>query len=192
MFIVYRGNFLNQAKGQKYVLQNLWPKLDLIVNLNLRMDSMALYSDIVLPAAHWYEKLDLQMTEEHTFVHMTEPAIPPMHEASTTGRVRAARQKGAGSRRPARHVAGVRRAYNLSRDFSTLYASRPTTASWRPPSRPPPFILDNAPATKGMTLDMIRERPQRFKANWTSPIKERRALRSVPVLHGQQEAVADV
>ena len=29
VFIVYRGNWLNQAKGQKYVLRNLWPKLDL-------------------------------------------------------------------------------------------------------------------------------------------------------------------
>lgn len=53
VFIVYRGNWLNQAKGQKYVLRNLWPKLELIVDINLQMDSTALYSDVVLPSAHW-------------------------------------------------------------------------------------------------------------------------------------------
>lgn len=83
VFIVYRGNYLNQAKGQKYVLQNLWPKLDLIVDINIRMDSTALYSDVVLPSAHWYEKLDLNVTEEHTMINMTEPAIKPMWESKT-------------------------------------------------------------------------------------------------------------
>ncbi len=62
VFFVYRGNWLNQAKGQKYVLENLWPKLELIVDINIRMDSTALYSDVVLPSAHWYEKLDLNVT----------------------------------------------------------------------------------------------------------------------------------
>ena len=34
-------------------------KMDLVVDLNFRMDTSALYSDIVLPAASWYEKADL-------------------------------------------------------------------------------------------------------------------------------------
>lgn len=83
VFIVYRGNFLNQAKGQRQVLQTLWPKLDLVVNVNIRMDTTALYSDVVLPAAHWYEKTDLNMTEEHGFLATTEPAIPPLWEAKS-------------------------------------------------------------------------------------------------------------
>ena len=38
---------------------------DLVVNVNLRMDSSANYSDIVLPTAHWYEKYDLTCTDLH-------------------------------------------------------------------------------------------------------------------------------
>ena len=34
------------------------------------------------------------------------------------------------------------------------------------------YILDTAPHSKGITLQMLREKPQRFKANWTSPMKE--------------------
>ena len=44
-------------------------KMDLVVDLNFRMDSSALYSDIVLPAASWYEKADLNSTDMHSFIH---------------------------------------------------------------------------------------------------------------------------
>ena len=43
--------------------------MDLVVDLNFRMDTSALYSDIVLPAATWYEKADLNSTDMHTFIH---------------------------------------------------------------------------------------------------------------------------
>ena len=40
--------------------------MDLVVDLNFRMDTSALYSDIVLPAATWYEKADLQLHRPRT------------------------------------------------------------------------------------------------------------------------------
>ena len=40
--------------------------MDLVVDLNFRMDTSALYSDIVLPAATWYEKDDLNSTDMHS------------------------------------------------------------------------------------------------------------------------------
>ena len=58
-------------------------KLDLVYNLNLRMDSSANYSDIVLPTAHWYEKFDLTCTDLHSFFHPFTPAHDPAWEAKT-------------------------------------------------------------------------------------------------------------
>jgi nitrate reductase / nitrite oxidoreductase, alpha subunit len=58
-------------------------KMDLVVDLNFRMDSSALYSDIVLPAASWYEKADLNSTDLHSFIHPLSAAIPPVWEAKT-------------------------------------------------------------------------------------------------------------
>ncbi len=55
-------------------------KLDLLVNLNLRMDSTANYADIVLPAAFWYEKYDVTFGDMHTFVHPLTPATDPPWE----------------------------------------------------------------------------------------------------------------
>ena len=58
-------------------------KMDLVVDLNFRMDSSALYSDIVLPAASWYEKADLNSTDLHSFIHPLSKAIAPVWEAKT-------------------------------------------------------------------------------------------------------------
>jgi nitrate reductase / nitrite oxidoreductase, alpha subunit len=58
-------------------------KMDLVIDLNFRMDSSALYSDIVLPAASWYEKADLNSTDLHTFIHPLSAAIPPVWESKT-------------------------------------------------------------------------------------------------------------
>ncbi len=58
-------------------------KMDLVVDLNFRMDSSALYSDIVLPAASWYEKTDLNSTDMHSFIHPLSAAIAPVWESKT-------------------------------------------------------------------------------------------------------------
>ena len=58
--------------------------MDLVVDLNFRMDTSALYSDVVLPAATWYEKADINSTDMHSFIHPLSKAVP------TTGRFRRA------------------------------------------------------------------------------------------------------
>ena len=55
-------------------------KLDLLTTIDFRMTSNALYSDIVLPAATWYEKYDLSTTDLHPFVHAFNQAVPPPWE----------------------------------------------------------------------------------------------------------------
>jgi nitrate reductase / nitrite oxidoreductase, alpha subunit len=56
-------------------------KLDLLVSVDFRMTSTAIYSDVVLPAATWYEKHDLSSTDMHPFVHSFNPAIAYPWEA---------------------------------------------------------------------------------------------------------------
>ena len=56
-------------------------KLDLLVSLDFRMTATPLYSDIVLPAATWYEKHDLSSTDMHPFIHPFNPAIDPLWES---------------------------------------------------------------------------------------------------------------
>lgn len=56
-------------------------KLDLLVTLDFRMSTTALHSDIVLPAASWYEKNDLSTSDMHPFIHPFSKAIEPVWES---------------------------------------------------------------------------------------------------------------
>lgn len=107
---VWRANLLtSSAKGHEYFLRHLlgadsavraketpeeirpaetvWRpeapqgKVDLLTTMDFRMTGTCLYSDIVLPAATWYEKYDLSSTDMHPFVHAFSPAIAPPWEA---------------------------------------------------------------------------------------------------------------
>jgi nitrate reductase alpha subunit len=58
-------------------------KLDLVTTIDFRMTSTCTYSDIVLPAATWYEKHDISTTDMHPFVHSFNPAIAPPWQTRT-------------------------------------------------------------------------------------------------------------
>ncbi|HET7421668.1 MAG TPA: nitrate reductase subunit alpha [Candidatus Dormibacteraeota bacterium] len=58
-------------------------KVDLLTTVDFRMTSNGLFSDVVLPAATWYEKYDLSSTDMHAFIHSFNQAIPPPWEAKT-------------------------------------------------------------------------------------------------------------
>ncbi|TYB56790.1 nitrate reductase subunit alpha [Nonomuraea sp. PA05] len=85
-----KGNeyFLHHLLGARSNLDNPDPrapkgKLDLLVTLDFRMTSSTVFSDVVLPAATWYEKYDLSSTDMHPFVHAFNPAINPPWETRT-------------------------------------------------------------------------------------------------------------
>jgi len=109
---LWRSNlFGSSAKGNEYFLRHLlgtdsaataqeapveqrprdvvWPvragegKLDLLMTIDFRMTSSTIMSDIVLPAATWYEKHDLSTTDMHPFVHSFNPAIAPPWQTKT-------------------------------------------------------------------------------------------------------------
>ena len=110
--LLWRSNlFGSSAKGNEYFLKHLlgthsnlqaqpagpehrpqdvvWRdetpegKLDLLVTLDFRMTSSTLLSDVVLPAATWYEKHDLSTTDMHPYVHAFNPAIDPPWQTRT-------------------------------------------------------------------------------------------------------------
>ncbi len=56
-------------------------KLDLLVTLDFRMSTTAVYSDIVLPTATWYEKHDLNTSDMHPFIHPLTAAVDPSWES---------------------------------------------------------------------------------------------------------------
>ncbi len=82
-------NAIAEDMAKDHVKEVVWHeiapqgKMDLVVDLNFRMDTSALYSDIVLPAATWYEKADLNSTDMHSFIHPLSAAVPPCWESKS-------------------------------------------------------------------------------------------------------------
>ena len=58
-------------------------KLDLLLSFDFRQTSTTLFSDVVFPAATWYEKHDLNTTDMHPFIHSFNPAIAPPWQTRT-------------------------------------------------------------------------------------------------------------
>ncbi|MGH9508048.1 MAG: nitrate reductase subunit alpha [Terriglobales bacterium] len=111
LWFIWRANALHtSAKGHEYFLRHylgthdnaiageapaesaedvVWRdpaptgKMDLVVDLNFRMDTSALYSDVILPSASWYEKNDLNTTDLHSYLHPLGQAVPPCWESKT-------------------------------------------------------------------------------------------------------------
>ncbi len=81
--IIWRGNFLNQSKGGFKTLE--WfrdpKKLELIVVIDFRMCTTAVFADYVLPAATWYEKFDVETTPMHVYIQALNETVPPLGEA---------------------------------------------------------------------------------------------------------------
>src|SRR5690606_20666796 len=58
-------------------------KLDLMVNIDFRMSTTSIYSDIVLPTATWYEKHDLNTSDMHPVIHPLSAAVDPAWETKS-------------------------------------------------------------------------------------------------------------
>ncbi len=112
VLMMWRANlFGSSAKGDEYFLKHLlgtdhavsaqeappeqrprdvvWPeeapqgKLDMLVTIDFRNTSSTLLSDVVLPAATWYEKHDINTTDMHPFINSFNPAIAPPWQAKS-------------------------------------------------------------------------------------------------------------
>jgi len=60
------GNTFRRLRGgRRMLLENLWPNLDLAVAIDWRMSVTAMHSDVVLPAANHYEKVDFHAPTAH-------------------------------------------------------------------------------------------------------------------------------
>ncbi|MGQ0610154.1 MAG: nitrate reductase subunit alpha [Paracoccaceae bacterium] len=58
-------------------------KLDLLTCIDFRMSTTAVYADVVLPTASWYEKDDLNTSDMHPFIHPLQAAVDPAYESRT-------------------------------------------------------------------------------------------------------------
>ncbi|MCB1695877.1 MAG: molybdopterin-dependent oxidoreductase [Halioglobus sp.] len=71
-----------QRGGQRMLLDKLWPSLDMVVTMDFRLSTTALYSDFVLPMAQHHEKVNTNYSVHDTMMlAFGDKAVEPQGEA---------------------------------------------------------------------------------------------------------------
>jgi DMSO reductase family type II enzyme molybdopterin subunit len=82
VFVVNADNPLRQWPTPQIALEHLWPKFDLIVNVNTQMSTTGMQSDVVLPAAGYYEKLGIKYAWGFLpYLVLNDKAVEPLGES---------------------------------------------------------------------------------------------------------------
>jgi DMSO reductase family type II enzyme molybdopterin subunit len=82
MMLMAHNPLRRQRSGRQMYVEKLFPKLAMLFAVETRMSSSAMYCDIVLPAAWYYEKDDLTLTfGMNPFTCLIEQSVEPQGEA---------------------------------------------------------------------------------------------------------------
>ena len=74
-------NFVNQAADPNRIIQELFPKLELIVASEQFMTATAQQADYVLPVTTFYESADLVLAYDSLYVQLQQKVVEPLGEA---------------------------------------------------------------------------------------------------------------
>ncbi len=122
IFIATGANALRRWPTPQVIEKHLWPKLDLVVTVDFRMSTTGLKSDIVLPAAGYYEKRGIKYAQSYVpYVIFGDKAAEPPGEARSEWEIYGCLARRIQERARERSVGPYRDALGKERDLSKLY-----------------------------------------------------------------------
>lgn len=155
-------NYLREVRSPQYSLRHLWPKLDLVVTIDYRMGCTATYSDILLPAAAWYEKTGCKYCMFMTpFLYFNDKAVEPLEESKEEWEIFGLLAKKVAERAKEKGVTeftdGV---LGVKRDLTKIYDEYTENGKWGLQDQEGVMqrILDNMPLAKGITVKELKEK----------------------------------
>jgi len=154
------ANFLRRCRSSHVIRRELWPKLELIVDINFRMDSTALNSDIVLPAAGWYERMGTQLTISYLpYLNFGDKAVDPLFESKDEWDIFSLLAEKISKKAKQRNIAKIfDELDDISRDLTTLYDEFTQGGKLSDREFHIKLQLENTAATKGITLEELRRK----------------------------------
>jgi DMSO reductase family type II enzyme molybdopterin subunit len=159
IFLYSGSNPLRRWPAPQVVEEVLWPKLDLIVNVNFRTNTTGLKSDYILPAAGYYEKLGIKFTQSYVpYVVFGDEAVPPLWESKSEWEIAGLLARRLQERARERGVQPYRDAFGKTHDLARAYeewslhgrleATRPDAAM--------AYIIENSDVLAGRTWEDAR------------------------------------
>jgi DMSO reductase family type II enzyme molybdopterin subunit len=161
------GSILRHCRNNTRLLDTLWPKLKLVVDINFRMSETGRHADIILPAAFWYEKVDLKyLVSFIPYVHLGDRAAPPLDEAKPEWEIFGLLAEAVAREARRRQLAPYKDIGDEERDAKKLDGAFSDGGRFTPKGEEQAmeFVLSYSSQTKGHALaDMRREGAVRFE-----------------------------
>ncbi len=163
------GNMLRRTRGGRGVLlENLWPMLEKIVTIDIRMSATALHSDIVLPAAQHYEKVGLHIPILSMI--LSDQAVEPIAESKPEWEIFALMCKAVERRAAARGLETYQHRNGLELRYDDLWNRYTLNGALDTQERViDEMIRDSAYAgvvPEGTDLEAVREKGYMHFTNW--------------------------
>jgi anaerobic selenocysteine-containing dehydrogenase len=122
VFIFTGANPLRRWPAPQFAKQKLWPKLDMIVDVNFKAGTSGLNADLILPTSGYYERDSLKYSQAYVpYLILCEKAVEPLGESKPEWEIFGLLARAIEERAKQRGVSEVRDSVGGTTDLSTLY-----------------------------------------------------------------------
>jgi DMSO reductase family type II enzyme molybdopterin subunit len=122
VFIFTGANPLRRWPAPQITKKHLWPKLDLIVDVNFKSGTSGLNADLILPTSGYYERDSIKYTQAYLpYFVLCEQAVEPLGESIGEWGIFGRLARKVQDRARARGVTRVKDSVGNEVDISTLY-----------------------------------------------------------------------
>jgi len=159
VFFFTGPNPLRRWPAPQIVRENLWPKLDLIASVNFRMSTTTMQSDLILPAAGYYEKIGIKYTQTYLpYVVFGDKAVDPLYESRDEWDICAALAERIQKRARATGVGRLAAPQGEPCQLDKIYDQWSDNGRFKEgdPESGMKYILDRSDVTKGLTWEEAR------------------------------------
>ncbi len=153
------GNVLRHSRSGNRIRDTLFAQAKLIVDVNFRVSETGLHSDIILPAAGWYEKIGIKYIAAFVpYITLADRAVPPQAEAKPEWEIFSLLAARVATEAKARGITSVKGFRGDDCDLATLGDRFTDSGRFGPDAQEEVlrFILSVSSAAKGISLDDLR------------------------------------
>ncbi len=150
------NKFRRNKFADKYRERILEEVSELFVDINVRMDSTAMWADYILPAASHYEAWDLRSVGFHRFVNVFSRPVEPVGESLPDWDIMALLTKKIQERANARGISPYPDG-EINRDLNTIHDDYTMNGTVMTDYDATKWLLENSPEMGGVSLEDAAE-----------------------------------
>lgn len=163
------NNVLRRTNMPQRMLENMWPKMDVVIDINPKMTFTGMHADYLLPAAGYYEKPGIKYPVAYVpYLHYCDAAIPPVGESKDEWEIywllsKRVQELAIERKLPAQKPCGLSKEVDLKQIHSIMSGD----GGWGPKDAAAvtQSILDYSTSTMGMKIEDLKQTGvQKYKA----------------------------